>query len=58
MNFNDFFKTIEYNENQFSATQMYQIRLGLEAGLTKEQVSIYANPKFNEEQMAQIHIGF
>jgi hypothetical protein len=21
-------------------------------------VSIYANPKFNEEQMAQIHIGF
>jgi len=47
-----------FNEEQFDADQMEQIRLGFENELTKEQVLVYAKPEFNADQMEQIRLGF
>ena len=33
-----------------------QIKLGFEEGLTMEQAKLYADPKFDDEQMAHIQI--
>ena len=37
---------------------MEEIRLGLEAKLTEEQIAIYSNGKFTSTQMRQIRLGF
>lgn len=42
----------------FNNKQNYEIALGLQRGLTAEEVSFYARPTFDSDQMAQIRAGF
>lgn len=45
------------DKSKFYHAQLYEIRLGLQNGLTKEQVSLYAKPEFGDLQMNQIRLG-
>ncbi len=42
----------------FNNKQKYEVDLGLQRGLTVEEVSFYARPIFDSDQMAQIRAGF
>ena len=47
----------KYNEIGFNIFQREEIKYGLESGLTKEQVNIYAKMYFDSKQMCQIRYG-
>ena len=53
---NDILKSDE-SLDKFDEDKKREIRLGLENGLTSEQVSIYAKPEFDSWQMKQIRFG-
>ena len=43
---------------EFDAFKMEQIRLGLEHGLSEEQINLLADSEFNSHQMREIRKGF
>ena len=47
----------KYDEIGFNIFQREEIKVGLESGLTKEQINIYAKMYFNSKQMCQIRYG-
>lgn len=49
--------SIQMKKDLFDKGQMEEIRLGLDDGLTEEQIELYADPKFNANQMAEIRGG-
>lgn len=44
-------------DNNFCDHQIAYIKSGIRHGLSKEQISLYANPYFNEWQMSEILHG-
>ena len=51
-------KMAEYKDMGFDGSQLRQIRLGYEYGLTSEQVTIYAKKEFDDDQMLEIRLGY
>lgn len=50
-------KLKKYKKMGFNKQQLEQIKYGLKDGLTDEQISIYANPEFDDGQMNEIRYG-
>lgn len=42
---------------ELAPAQMAVVRRGRKAGLTEDQISVYADPTFSPEQMEQIRLG-
>ena len=54
----DFINRIdEWKSKGLNALQLHQVKLGIEKGLTDDQIRIYADPKFDWFQMEQIRLG-
>lgn len=45
-------------QQEFDEEQFKQILQGFEAGFTLEQIAVYADPKFDSDQMHEIRTGF